>query len=401
MKVLIADKFQSWGGDALSNCGCEVQHEPALAGDTLRDAVKASGCQILIVRGTKVAADAITAGDSLGLIVRAGAGYNSIDVEAASKHGVFVANCPGKNAIAVAELAFGLILTLDRRIVEGTNDLCSGLWNKAQYAVARGLKGRTLGVIGLGEIGKSVARLARSFEMKVVAWSRSLTPETAASLGVEFCAEPAAVAEACDILSIHLALTSETRGMIGENVLSHLREGSFVINTSRAEVLDYVALHRLAAERQWRVGLDVYPGEPGSGKGEFAPAVMQGKYVACGTHHIGASTDQAQNAIASETVRIVEAYLRTGQVPNCVNLREDESPACCLKVRHINKPGVLARVLNELSQTGINVEEMNNVLLEGDHAACALIHLDAKPSAEVMERIVSGSADVMAASVAG
>src|SRR3954466_13837184 len=153
MKVLVADKFEDSGRRGLAEIGCDVAYEPDVSGETLLAAVKATGADVLVVRSSKLTRPMLESGN-LQLVVRAGAGTNTIDVEAASERGIWVANCPGKNAIAVAELAFGLMLALDRRISDGTADLKGGAWNKAEYSKARGLYGRTLGVLGVGTIGR-------------------------------------------------------------------------------------------------------------------------------------------------------------------------------------------------------------------------------------------------------
>jgi D-3-phosphoglycerate dehydrogenase len=183
MKVLIADKFPEAGRATVSRAGVEVVYDPDLNDATLAAAVRSTGAEILVVRGTKVTAATLGAG-RLSLVVRAGAGYDTIDVSAASARGIYVSNCPGKNSVAVAELTFALMLALDRRIPANAADLQSGRWNKAEYGKARGLFGRTLGLVGLGRIGQEVLGRARAFGMPVVAWSPSLTPERAASLGV-------------------------------------------------------------------------------------------------------------------------------------------------------------------------------------------------------------------------
>src|SRR5207249_735728 len=150
----------------------------------------------------------------LSLVVRAGAGYNTIDVESASERGIYIANCPGKNSIAVAELAFGLLLSLDRQIVDNSVDLKRGVWNKKEYSKARGLFGRKLGLIGVGGIGREMIPRARAFGMPVIAWSRSLTPEKADALQID-CRETAiAVAREVDAVSVHVALKPETKGLI-------------------------------------------------------------------------------------------------------------------------------------------------------------------------------------------
>lgn len=387
MNILIADKFESWGIDSLKKSGFDISYEPALEGDGLRDAVVRTGCSVLVVRGTKVPADVIEASSKLSLIVRAGAGYNTIDVGAASQRGVFVSNCPGKNAAAVAELTFGLILAIDRRIVDCAVDLREGAWNKKEYSEARGLKDRTIGIIGMGQIGRSVALRAKAFEMNVVAWSRSFTQAEADELGIARAASPADVAAKSDILSIHLALANETKGLINAAVLERLAPGSYVINTARAEVMDYDALLSVMERKKLRVGLDVFPGEPSGGKDKFEAAILKAGGVIYGTHHIGASTEQAQNAIAAETLRIIQAYADTGQVPNCVNI-ETRSPAKCqMIVRHHDKVGVLASVLGTLRKANINVQEMSNTVFQQSRACVAAIRLEDCPNAEVIAEI--------------
>src|ERR1700694_325413 len=198
MLILIADKFEQSGRDGLQAIGCEISFQPDLKDDALTEAIGKAKPDVLVVRGTKVTEPMLDAGP-VKLVVRAGAGYNTIDVAAASQRGIYVSNCPGKNSIAVAELAFALILALDRRIADNVIALRRGEWNKKEFSKARGLFGRTLGLIGLGKIGQEMIPRARVFGMPVVAWSRSLTPDRAASLGVELKAAPQEVARASDI----------------------------------------------------------------------------------------------------------------------------------------------------------------------------------------------------------
>src|SRR5947208_2470870 len=171
MKVLVADKFEKSGLDSLKAAGCEVAYQPDLKDDALTAAIRESGADVLVVRSTSVTAPMLEAG-ALSLVVRAGAGYNTIDVATASRRGIYVSNCPGKNAIAVAELAFALLLAVDRRVADNVADLRAGTWNKKEYAKARGLFGRTLGLLGYGNIGQEMARRAFAFGMPVLVWSR-------------------------------------------------------------------------------------------------------------------------------------------------------------------------------------------------------------------------------------
>jgi D-3-phosphoglycerate dehydrogenase / 2-oxoglutarate reductase len=393
MKVLVADKFEQSGRDGLQALGCEVSYQPDLKDQALVDAIVSEAPDVLVVRGTKVTEPMLAAGP-IKLVVRAGAGYNTIDVAAASKRGIYVSNCPGKNSIAVAELAFALILALDRRIVDNVVTLRRGEWNKKEFSKARGLFGRTLGLIGVGKIGQEMISRARAFGMPVVAWSRSLTPLRAAELGITHKDSPKAVAAEADVVSVHLALNSETRNSIDAEFFNAMRHGAYFINTARGEVVDQQALANAMKTRGIRAGLDVYAVEPTSAVGEFSDQIVkeEGLY---GTHHIGASTDQAQEAIAAETVRIVQQFKDTGQVPNVVNLARQTPATHRLVVRHVDRPGVLAGVLDAIKSEQINVQEMENIVFEGAAAAVARINLDNAPSETILNQIRSSSSDII------
>ena len=356
MKVLVADKFERSGLDGLAAAGCDVIFQPDLKDETLRDAIAQTRADVLVVRSTRVTADMLEAG-ALSLIVRAGAGYNTIDVVAASRRGIYVSNCPGKNAIAVAELTLGLILALDRRIPDSVAELRAGKWNKKEFSKARGLFGSTLGLIGYGNIGQEVAKRALGFGLSVVVWSRRFASGTERpDLPVEIGSSPEAVAEAADIVSVHLALSKDTRGLLGDAFFSRMKKGAMFINTARGEVVDYPALEKAVKERGIRAGLDVFPGEPTAATADFSTSLTQLPNV-YGTHHVGGSTDQAQEAIAAETVRVITSYMTTGKVPNVVNLARTTPATHMLVVRHRDRPGVLAHVFDQLRADGINVQE--------------------------------------------
>ena len=393
MKVLIADKFEESGREALERAGCEVLYEPDAKGDALTESLRRSGAEVLVVRSNKVTKPMLEAG-RLSLVVRAGAGYNTIDVETASERGISVANCPGKNSIAVAELAFALILALDRRVPENAQDLTRGVWNKKEYSKARGLFGRTLGLIGVGGIGREMVPRARAFGMPVAAWSRSLSSDRAKELGIERKGSPLEVAAAADVVSVHVALKPETKGLVGEEFFRAMKPGAFFVNTSRAEVVDQEALARAVSERGLRAGLDVFAGEPAGGTGEVSDPIFQIPGVV-GTHHIGASTDQAQEAIAAETARIVIEYKVTGRAPNVVNLTKKSPATHLLVVRHYDRVGVLAAVFDEIKAAGINVQETENIVFDGAKAAVARIHLNQAPSPETLAAIRKSSGDIL------
>jgi len=397
MKVLIADKFEKSGLDGLKAAGCDVVYQPDLKDDALTAAIRDTKADVLVVRSTTVTAPMLESG-ALSLVVRAGAGYNTIDVATASRRGIYVSNCPGKNAIAVAELAFALLLALDRRIPDNVAELRAGAWNKKEYSKARGLYGRTLGLLGYGNIGQEVARRAHAFGMPIVVWSRRFATGRASvadePVPMMLARSPEEVAERCDVLSVHLAMTAETKGLVNEQVLGRLKPGSYFVNTARAEVVDQAALERAVRERDLRVGLDVFANEPKDAAGPFTDAIASLPNV-YGTHHIGASTDQAQEAIAAETVRIVAAYKDTGKVPNVVNLARKTPATHMLVVRHRDRPGVLAHVFDRLRSGAINVQETENVIFEGAHAAVARINLDGAPPDALLAEIQSGNTDIL------
>jgi len=397
VKVLVADKFEKSGIDGLKAAGCEVIYQPDLKDDALTAAIRETAADVLVVRSTEVTAPMLEAG-SLSLVVRAGAGYNTIDVATASKRGIYVSNCPGRNAVAVAELAFALLLALDRRVPDNVAELRAGTWNKKEYSKARGLFGRTLGLLGYGNIGQEMAKRAHAFGMPIVVWSRRFASgkENVADepIPMQLAKSPAEVAERSDVLSVHLALNADTRGLVNASVLDKLKPGSYFINTARGEVVDYPALEKAVRERDIRVGLDVFAAEPAGGTGEFKESIGALKNV-YGTHHIGASTDQAQEAIAAETVRIISSYKDTGKVPNVVNLAKKTPATHMLVVRHRDRPGVLAHVFDHLRKSDINVQETENVIFEGAQAAVARINLDGAPPDALLNQISGGNSDIL------
>jgi D-3-phosphoglycerate dehydrogenase len=399
MKILVADKFEQSGIDGLRAIGCSVLYEPDLKEDSLANAIADTGAEVLVVRSTPVTAPMLDAG-KLALIVRAGAGVNTIDVAAASKRGIYVSNCPGKNAIAVAELTFALLLAIDRRIPDNVSDLRTGSWNKKEYSKAQGLYGRTIGLIGFGSIGQEVARRARGFGMPVVVWSRRFSENAEQrqraidEFGITVADRPRDVVEKADVISVHLALTKDTRGFVNAELLQHARKRAIFLNTARAEVVDYQALATAVQEKGLRVGLDVFANEPAAATGNIEDAIvlLPGVY---GTHHIGASTDQAQDAIAAEAVRIVKSFVETGRVPNVVNLAKRSEATHMLVVRHRDKPGVLAHAFQLLRDAGLNVQETENIIFEGAEAAVARINLDREPPQSTIDQIRSGHEDVL------
>ncbi len=393
MRVLIADKFEQSGRDGIAALGCDVAFCPDVKDESLVEAIQKEQPEVLIVRSTKVTEPMLDAGP-LKLIIRAGAGYNTIDVSAASKRGIYISNCPGQNSIAVAELAFGLMLSLDRRLADNVAHLRDGKWSKGEFSKAKGIYGRTLGLVGLGNIGREMVIRARAFGMKIVGYSRSLTPELAAELGIGYASSLAELASVSDVVSIHLALNSDTRGSISTEFFDAMKSDAFFINTSRGEVVDQEALLNALNTKKIKAGLDVFADEPSGASGEYRHAIAKHPSM-YGSHHIGASTDQAQEAIAAETVRIVKTFMETGNVPNVVNIARTTPATHKLVVRHRDRPGVLAHVLDILKSADINVQEMENIIFDGAEAAVARINIDSALPDYVIHDVKMGNADII------
>ena len=290
MKVLVADQFSPAGMEEMKDSGIEVHYDAALQGDALAAKLAEVGPEVLVVRSTKVPSAVVDATNNLQLIVRAGAGYDTIDFNYCSTKGIYVANCPGKNANAVSELAIGLMLAIDRRTAEGINMLKAGNWNKGMFANCRGIKGRTLGLIGFGNIGKLVCRAARALEMEVLVCTRTQHANLEEDLGFTYVSQDELLARS-DIVSIHTPSTPQTKGMVNAEFLGKMKPNAMLINTSRGNVVDEEALlAKLESCPDFWVGTDVYNGEPTvKATNDFNHPIAAHPRV-YGTHHCGAST---------------------------------------------------------------------------------------------------------------
>jgi len=311
-KILIADKFPEQYLDELKNLDVEVENSPKLGEKDLETAAK--DATILVVRSTIVNETTINNASNLKVIIRAGAGVNNIAIPAASTKGISVANCPGKNSVAVAELAIGLMVSLDRRIPDNVNDFKSGKWNKAEYSKADGLKGKTLGVVGVGNIGKEVAKRATAFDMKVYGYDIVRLDD----IQIEYVDTIEDILPKSDVISLHLPANDKTKGIFNKSLFGLMKPNSFLINTSRAGVINEEAMLNAIKEKNLRVALDVFNDEPEGKTGKVSSSLSSNPNVYV-THHIGASTTQAQNAVAEETINIIKHFVDGGVVDNCVN----------------------------------------------------------------------------------
>ena len=384
MRVLFADSVGRPTVTQLEARGHTCVVEPTLRTGDL--ASRVVGFDALVVRSTKVVRDVFETADRLALVIRAGAGTNTIDTEAAAARGVLVANLPGRNAAAVAELTMGLLLAIDRRIVDNVTDLRAGHWDKSSYSAARGLLGSTMGILGLGSIGLEVAQRARAFGIDVRSLAkpgRSPAIEARAQdLRIGMAESLPELLSACDIVSLHLPSTPGTAGMVDETFLGKMKRGAILLNTSRGELVDEGALLRALDDHDLRAGLDVYADEPGAGTAEWSSPLAAHPRVV-GTHHIGASTRQAQDAIAAGVVEIIDAFVQ-GEARNCVNLTPSRIGSATLTVRHLDRVGVLAHVLDRLSHARLNVEHMENRVFRGGDAAVATIDVAGSLSEDLL-----------------
>ncbi|HRI46553.1 MAG TPA: 3-phosphoglycerate dehydrogenase [Ignavibacteriaceae bacterium] len=380
MKVLIADKFPDKYVQQIKDLGLEVIYSPQLGENDLP--VAAVDVDMIVVRSTVVNELTIKEAKNLNLIIRAGAGVNNINIKAANQKGVYVANCPGKNAIAVAELAMGLILSLDRRIPDNVIDFRNGVWNKGEYSKAEGLYGKNLGIIGVGNIGKEVAKRALSFGMNVYGKDISRIE----GVMIKDFSEMDQILPMCDIISIHLPSTPETKKLFNKEMFGYVKPGALIVNTSRADVIDEEAMIEAIKEKKIRVALDVFKGEPEqkSGSVESHFKDIPGVYV---THHIGASTEQAQNAVAEETVKIIKDFMHSGVIAHWVNRAKVTDAHYQLVVKHYDRPGVLASILDVIRTGNINIEEIENIIFEGGVVACCTMKLETSATAEMLKQM--------------
>jgi len=303
MKVLVCDPIHEDGIKILKDAGFEVDVDSNISYEELKEKVR--DYNVLVVRSrTKVTREIIEAGENLRVVGRAGAGIDNIDVEAAKERGIIVLNTPEAPAIAVAELTMGLLLSLARQIPRADRSMKEGKWAKKEF---RGwqLNGKTFGIVGLGHIGEKVARLAKAFGMKILITKRTPpSPEILKELEAEFVPLDELLRRS-DIISLHVPLTPQTRHMIGEREIQLMKDGAFIINTSRGAVIDEKALfNALKSGKLGGAALDVYEIEPPRDY-----SLMRLPHVVC-TPHIGAQTVEAQRAAATLLAQKIVDALR-------------------------------------------------------------------------------------------
>ena len=380
IKVLVADKFPDKYIQQMKDMDLEVVYNPKLGEKDLPEA--AIDADIIVVRSTVVNEDTINNGKKLNLIIRAGSGVNNINIAAANKKGIYVTNCPGMNAVAVAELAMGLMIAIDRFLPDNISDFNKGVWSKDKYSKGKGLKGKTLGIIGFGNIGKEVTKRALAFEMNVYGKDISRID----GVQVKDFSEMDQLLPLCDIVSIHLPATPQTKGLFNKQMFSYMKDGAYLINTSRQDIIVEDDLLEAIKEKNIRVGIDVFKGEPEGKSGEVSSKLMNNPNIYV-THHIGASTEQAQDAVAEETINIINHFVHSGVINHWVNRAKITDASYQLVVKHYDKPGVLANVLDVIRSGNINIEEIENIIFEGGIAACCTMKIQTAATADMLKQI--------------
>lgn len=376
MRILFADTFPEQYLTQLTADGHDVDYQPALTAEDMPRVIP--GAEVVVVRSTKVTAETINTSDQLALIIRAGAGTNNIDVKAAAVRGIFVCNTPGKNAIAVAEVTMGLMLAIDRLIPDNVMAMREQKWNKKRFSQTNGIFGRNLGIIGAGQIGMEVARRAHVFGMNLFIdeetqrWSTAEALKQLHSMGCTILNTRTELAEKCDVITLHVPETPETKCMINRAFLSHVQPNAIILNASRGSVIVDEDLIDAMNEKGIRCGLDVFNNEPSGSTGEINTPLSQHPNV-YGTHHIGASTEQAQMAIAEETMTIIRDFEK-GLIDHWVNLEKTLQKEPVISLRHNDRTGIFAEILTVLKKYNVDVEWMENKNFSGKIAVFTNIY---------------------------
>ena len=315
MRILISDELSPESKTILERIpGAQVDFKPGLKAGELREII--GGYEALAVRSaTKVTAELLAAAGKLKVIGRAGTGVDNIDLTAATRRGVVVMNAPGGNSVSVAEHTFALLLSLARSIGAASNSVKSGSWEKKKFSAGRELLGKTLGVVGTGNIGALVVQRAKAFGMKVIAYDPFLSDDAATKMGVELVSLPEIFVRA-DAITLHVPLTEQTKNMIGAVQLKSMKQGALLVNCARGGLVDEKALaESLKSKHLGGAALDVFETEPPAAD---HPLFSCESFI--GTPHLAGSTEDAQEKVAVIVCESMVEFLSTGTIRNAVNV---------------------------------------------------------------------------------
>lgn len=376
-RVLISDKIDEAAIAIFKDAGVEVDYKPGLSAEDLAKILPEYD-GLAIRSSSKVTSALLQKPGKLKVIGRAGIGVDNVDVPAATKAGVIVMNTPFGNSTTTAEHAVAMMMALVRSIPQASESTHQGKWEKSKY-MGTELRGKTLGVIGCGNIGSIVADRAQGLKMKVIGADPFLTPERAIEIGVEKVEIPELLQRA-DVITIHTPLTPETKYVLNKDTLAQTKKGVFIVNCARGGLIDEAALKdALDSGHVKGAALDVFEVEPATEHPLFG-----NENVIC-TPHLGASTSEAQVAVALQIAEQMSAYLMQGAVENALNL-----PNISAADAPILKPYLpLASALGTLAaQLADNIEDVT-ILYAGDVAG-----VNTKPlTCEILSGLMSASMD--------
>jgi D-3-phosphoglycerate dehydrogenase len=358
-RVLVADKLESAGLELLRSAGIELDERAGLKGPALAEALRASDGVIVRSKPDITAAELESPG-KLRVIVRAGVGVDNIDVAAATRRGILVMNTPSGNTVSTAEQTIALLFSLARHTPAAEASLRAGKWERTKFTGTQ-LAGKSLAVIGLGRIGREVARRAAGLDMKVIGFDPFLAPAGASQLGIETVADLKSLLPACDFLTVHTPLTDETRGLIGAAELAMMRKGARVINCARGGIISEDALaEALRSGHLAGAALDVYVQEPPPAD---HPLLKLPNVVV--TPHLGASTVEAQVSVAREAAQLISDYLTRGVIGFAVNMAAIDRAELDEMRLYVDLARRLGLLLAQVSQGAI---QKASLLYRGDVA---------------------------------
>jgi D-3-phosphoglycerate dehydrogenase len=346
-RVLVSDTLSEQGLAILrQHQGFDIDYKPGLNEEALAAAI-ADADALVIRSGSKVTARVLESADKLRVIGRAGIGVDNVDVPAASKRGVVVMNTPTGNAVTTAEHALALLFSLARMIPQASQTLKAGKWEKKKFE-GRELAGKTLGVIGLGNIGRIVADRAKGLKMNVIGFDPVLTAERATALGIDLVPLDT-IWERADAITVHTPLTETTRGLVNDEVIGKLKKGVLLVNAARGGIYDEEALLRgLESGKIGGVALDVFNEEPPPND---LPILKHERVIV--TPHLGASTKEAQDRVALEIAEQVAAYLTTGAITNAVNVTSVSGETASKLSPYIDLADKLGKFIAQTTEKGI------------------------------------------------
>lgn len=385
MRILVACDLPAEAIDQLRELGGDVLLAPDPTAESIRSQIRDVG--IVVVSRTRLPADLIHQAKALQLIVRAGDGPGNVAVDEASQQGVFVTHCPNKRAAAAAELAFGFIIALDRDIVDQTILLREARPTKGAPALARGLAGRNIGILGFGAVGMAIAERAIAFGMTVHAWSSSFTGDQSARTDVQWCHWPRELARRCEIVVVAPSEGGATPVLVDDEFVQNLPAGATLVHVGDPGAMDEAAVGRGIQTKQLRVALDTHGGD-GAETGRSRSKLLELPGVIA-TPRVAGVTAQARDAIAAEVVHVIQSFLVSGEVLNCLNLAERSPAKWQLVLRVRDQVGVMASILEAVRADGINAEEISSRVFTGAKAAWCTIALNERPSAEALDNIRS------------